>query len=362
MAPTGPLAPIVWRKRPQCGFPLRVAVSKTVNGALLRVILRYCESVGADGASLAAAIGLDRAQLDDPDRRFPARKARDLWRAARQATGDPGLALHVAAQINPAMFGLVGHLALISRNVGEALGHLQRYQRLLAEDSFWTVRHTRAALTIEYDMDVPPDDDVWRHGVELSLAHAFGALLFLTGSPVRPKLAQFTFADPGYREVYESVFGCPLRFSAASNRLVFPADVAGLPIRSSLPGMADVVQQQAERALHELDAGCGTAAAVGRILTMLLPSGQATLAEVARRLNVSERTLTRRLSEEGISFRELLAQYSFELARAYFEQGEAGVEEVAFRLGYADLTGFHRAFRKRAGCSPGEYRRRCRAQ
>ena len=48
MAPTGPLAPIVWRKRPQCGFPLRVAVSKTVNGALLRVILRYCESVGAD--------------------------------------------------------------------------------------------------------------------------------------------------------------------------------------------------------------------------------------------------------------------------------------------------------------------------
>jgi hypothetical protein len=97
---------------------------------LLREFLRYCESVGADGASLAAAIGLDRAAARRSQTAgIPARKARDPVAGGEAGHGRSrsGVACRGAEQ--SAMFGLVGHLALISRNVGEALGHLQRYQR-----------------------------------------------------------------------------------------------------------------------------------------------------------------------------------------------------------------------------------------
>ena len=335
-----------------------MGTGRTVSCSLAKVILAHCEALGVAPASLARDCGFEPAQLDDPDRRVPARRMRELWRAALRASGDPALALHIAGRSHPAMYGLVGHLAVISRSVGEALGHLCRFQRLLSDDGFWAMERSRGRLVLRFDMEVPPDADVWRQGVELSLANAVGALRFLTGQPLCPQSASFTYRDPGYRAAYAEVFGCPVRFLAKTNSLEFAPEVAALPVRSANPSLAAAAQREAEAALGALDAGKPTQAAAGRALVAMLPAGAVSLRAVAQTLGMSTRTLERRLQTDGTSFRRLLDGVRLELAQAWLREGNMGIEAIAFRLGFSDLTGFNRAFRKLAGCTPGEFRRR----
>ena len=82
------------------------------------------------------------------------------------------------------------------------------------------------------------------------------------------------------------------------------------------------------------------------------------LGAVAARLHVSERTLNRRLQQEGTSFRQVRGELLNAWARQHLRETEHSVEAIAAALGYQDAANFRRAFRKQEGCSPGEFRRR----
>lgn len=86
------------------------------------------------------------------------------------------------------------------------------------------------------------------------------------------------------------------------------------------------------------------------------PARAPTLAEVARALAVSPRTLRRRLAEEGTSYRQLTQAQRSAAARALLEDPELHVKGIAAELGFSDLTAFHRAFRRWCRRTPGEYR------
>ncbi|MFC0203436.1 helix-turn-helix domain-containing protein [Novosphingobium soli] len=87
-----------------------------------------------------------------------------------------------------------------------------------------------------------------------------------------------------------------------------------------------------------------------------LPSGRADVAEIARDMGMSERTLQRRITEEGTSFRDLLVEARKDLGRRLLSSETVQIDEVAYLLGYQDVTSFHRAFREWEGMSPGRWR------
>ena len=87
-----------------------------------------------------------------------------------------------------------------------------------------------------------------------------------------------------------------------------------------------------------------------------LPSGAPTQAEIARRLAVSTRTLHRRLAQAGTSFEELLDETRRELAIGYLQRTEYSIADVAYLLGFAQVSSFDRAFRRWTGRSPRESR------
>jgi AraC-like DNA-binding protein len=330
-----------------------MGTGRTVSCSLAKVILAHCEALGVASASLARDCGFEPAQLDDPTGACPPADARALEGGVARLRR-PALALHIAGRSHPAMYGLVGHLAVISRSVDEALGHLCRFQRLLSDDGFWSLERGRGRLVLRFDMEVPPDADVWRQGVELSLANAVGALRFLTGRPLCPRSASFTYSDPGYRAAYAEVFGCPVRFLAKTNALEFAPEVAALPVRTANPSLATAAQREAEAALGALDAGKPTQAAAGRALVSMLPAGAVSLRAVAQALGMSARTLERRLHNDGTSFRRLLDGVRLELAQAWLREGNMGIEAIAFR----SATRSHRlqpSVRKLAVAARGEF-------
>ncbi|MGB2288024.1 MAG: helix-turn-helix domain-containing protein [Porticoccaceae bacterium] len=91
-------------------------------------------------------------------------------------------------------------------------------------------------------------------------------------------------------------------------------------------------------------------------LIALLPNGTPSESHIAKKLNISERTLQRKLKEESCSFRELLATTRQSLACHHLENLDIPVNEISFLLGYSEETNFARAFKRWTGMSPSEYR------
>ncbi len=95
-----------------------------------------------------------------------------------------------------------------------------------------------------------------------------------------------------------------------------------------------------------------------QVLCRLLPQGEPKRDSVAQLLHLSQRTLQRRLQEEGTSYQQLLDDTRRELAEQYLGQPNLTLLEVAYLLGFADPSNFFRAFRRWFDMTPGEYRAR----
>ncbi len=92
------------------------------------------------------------------------------------------------------------------------------------------------------------------------------------------------------------------------------------------------------------------------MLPELLPHGKAGIADVARRLNTSARTLSRKLREEGAGFAEIRDALRAALARRYLADRALPVSEIAWLLGYLEVSSFTHAFRRWSGTTPREFR------
>jgi len=120
--------------------------------------------------------------------------------------------------------------------------------------------------------------------------------------------------------------------------------------------LLDMLNPQLERALEERRAQGSISEQVKWILKRLLAGSRPEIAAVARELGLSDRTLQRRIIDDGATFRRLLLEARQELAREYLNRPEIEVTEVAFLLGYEDSNSFYRAFRAWEGTTPSQLR------
>jgi AraC-like DNA-binding protein len=112
-----------------------------------------------------------------------------------------------------------------------------------------------------------------------------------------------------------------------------------------------------ERTLRELPAPDEFLHKVRQLVVDNLPHGIVSIADVAQRLSMSSRTLQRRFAEYGMTYDRLLDQTRYGLGMSYLRQPRLTVSEIAFLLGYTDISAFSRAFVRWAGLTPGQYRR-----
>ena len=137
------------------------------------------------------------------------------------------------------------------------------------------------------------------------------------------------------------------------------------PVSSSLEishneGMWSYFEPELSRRLSELDVDDTTSARVRAALVELLPAGESNIEDVARKLATSARTLQRRLSDEGTTFRKQLGHVRLLLAKQYLSSGDMSTDSIAFMLGYLEANSFVRAFTLWTGTTPAAYRAKSR--
>jgi len=167
----------------------------------------------------------------------------------------------------------------------------------------------------------------------------------------------FVQAQPKNLSAYTDAFpDATLRFNAPSFGFSFSAQVLDQPLAGADPKLHQIVHRYADLMLAELPSTQTLAGDIRRMLPGELARSKADAASVARKLHVSVRTLGRRLEEEGTSFKVLLNDVRRELALNMLVRGEMPIADVARQLDFADVSTFHRAFRRWTGQTPATYR------
>lgn len=327
----------------------------TVASTSTLAMVRTAEARGFETRDLLTAAGVSRATVEDPDARIPGPTVLALWSALRERTGDPALQLAAPTSLPIGAYRVVEYLIDASATVGAGVNRFARYFGLIADAMDLAIeeqgeeRRLRVALA---DGGAVP---------ALYVDYVFAAFVGRVRMRIRPDLrvlrVDVRHPEPPDPAPYTACFRAPVHFGAAADRLCFDLAEWNAPMEHADEALARLLEEHAcmlaARAPAPLDA---FVAEVRSALTAALPE-DAQAAAVARRLNVSVRTLQRRLVDAGTTFRDVADDARRGLAEAYLADPRVSIAEVAFLLGFSDQTSFNRAFRRWSGATPGAWRR-----
>jgi AraC-like DNA-binding protein len=326
---------------------------------LARLALMHLEAMsrwGVPRAEILREAGLDAAQLADPDARIPLASLVRLWRAAAARVADPLFGLHLGAGTRARDWGLVGYTMAFSATLRSALNRLARYGRIVSDALVVQLASGDDATWVR--LDVQPALRSLRPAADFRLAALLAVCREITGMPIAPRVVQLPYRRPPDVREYQRLFRGRLQFGALTTALLLAEDDLARPIAAADPSLAGYLDRLAEQAVTDLGEARTIRMRVRRALWSQLSEGVPALDRIARSLGMSERTLQRRLREEGTTFAAVLAELRHDLAEPLLRDGRLAVSEVAFLLGYEDAGSLHRVFRRRAGLTPRAYRRK----
>ena len=285
-----------------------------------------------------------------------------IYRAAGDLTsellGDDFVGLHAASATPRGSFGILEFAARSAPSVDQALKRTARYWRLLSETLRLDLERTSGEVALAHRLPNEPLC-LGRQGNEYTLAIFLRYLSEMTQVNLRATRVEFAHAAPPDVTPLEEYFGTTnLKFGGGRNLIAFDESILALPIPASDERLLPWLDGYADSLLPPESVAAQAVPDLHRQIRTCLQDGRSpTVAEVARRLHVSSRTLQRRLGEVSMSFYRILEQIRHELAESYLRDPRLSIYEIALRLGYANERGFERAFMKWHGTTPRAYRR-----
>ncbi|WP_374547934.1 AraC family transcriptional regulator [Rhodoblastus sp.] len=310
--------------------------------------------VGFDTAPLLKAATLDPAILHDRNIRVPTEKMSLLWRAAAELSGDPSIGLIGAAAPLPGNFDILGYAMLSSPNLRAAMHSISRYMRLVSDAAELTLEPAEEFVNVRFNL-FGGRETIPRQRIEFDLLTILNFFRWVAGRPAEPVSVQIVYPPSRDLARYAESFRCPVKFNAEFNGWVYTATA----LDARMPAFNPIVAQLHENLLQQEVAafdGTGLSMSVRREITRQLPSCEPRRDSVAHALNVSDRSLRRRLREEGTSFEKLLDSTRCDLAQNYLTRPNLSTAEVAYLLGFADPGTFFRACRRWFDTSPTQLR------
>jgi AraC-like DNA-binding protein len=310
---------------------------------------------GKNVARILAEAGLDAGTVDDPSARLEARAQVKVLELAAEELNDELLGFHLARDVDLRLAGLVYYVMASSEQLADALRNVERYGRIVNEAVRVRCRlDGGAAVWLDY-LDIDRRHD--RHHAEFWMVTLMRLCRQLTDNRLAPRRVQVRHLRPRPPAEFKAFFGTQVEFGADSDEILLTAPAASLPIVGRDTYLNDLLRRYADAALaSRTPRRASTRSKVERILPELLPHGTASLSEVARRLGVSSRSLSRKLQEENTTFAHVLDELRATLAEHHLADHDLRVSEVAWLLGYQEVSSLTHAFKRWRGTTPRQFR------
>ena len=327
----------------------------SATGLIARLAFARMREAGKDMAAVLSGAGLTVKQVDDPTVRLEVRTQIKVLELAADVLQDDFLGFHLARSFDLREVGLFYYVMASSDHLADALRNAERYSGINNEGVRLHFRSDGAmVIALDYrNVDRRSD----RHQMEFWLTAIVRLCRQLTDSRIAPrKLKVRHFRDSTPAE-YKSFFASDLEFGSDADAIVFSEQVASVPLVGADTHLNELLQQYADEArAHRPQERSSVRVDVERVIPPLLPHGKAKTSEVARQLGVSRRTLSRSLFAEGVTFAKILEELRAALARRYLKDPALTISEIAWLLGYREMSSFTHAFKRWTGMSPLQFR------
>lgn len=336
-------------------LPANLAEASTLSG-VAALIERSLVLYDCDPGPLFDRAGIDPDTSGDPAARLPTSAMQRLWALSLEETGDPCFGLTVARQFQPAVLQGLGFAWLASDTLRDALGRLARFSRMI--NQVVNIRVEDTATSTDLVMAGP---EKWPNFVYA--ASDLGMAIFLqmcrctVGEDIDPIHVTMQRPRPPFPciEKFEEFFRAQIDYSSPDNRLGFDRNVMDKPLVTAHPELARINDQVVVDYLARFDRS-SIALQVRSWIIHHLPDGAPNQEKIANTLHVSLRGLQRKLRDENVTFRELLANTRQELALQYIRETHRSIGEITYLLGFSEPSNFTRAFKRWTGMSPAEFR------
>lgn len=277
-----------------------------------------------------------------------------IWHSVRELGKDGTLGWKGFRDVKSEQFHPTLLAALNARTYHESLERLARYKQLCGAQEFQFTEKGE-----EFEVEVSWPFAAGEQPPALLLDANFALVMELGRRGTRTTLAPQRLElvrqeDPG--DGLGEYFGCRVEYGCPRDALVLRADDLGIPFVAHNEALLQLIAPQLEGQLEATRARQTIHEQVKWVLRRLLAGNRPDIEVVAKELGMSGRTLQRRISEEGTSFRQLLTETRKELVEEYLVDDTLEIAETAFLLGYDDANSFYRAFRSWTGTTPSEWR------
>lgn len=328
----------------------------TLTMAYCRVLTDWLASRGQPLGPVLAALDVPESALADADRRVSRLRFNAALERAIEQTGDPYVGLHAGERVRPAHYGVLGYLMMSADTSRQIIEAHQRWHQLVMGGVEVDYEEGQGLLRLRESLP-PLPGLVTRPGGECHAASMLSFARWIFGRQFRPVDMQFPYPQPESLDEYRRIFGCELVFDAPCFGLSIRNSELDRPLPQADPELRQMMEARAARQAAEL--GIEADAFMGQLraaIARLLPQAVPDMEQVAAALNISERTLQRRLQQRGTHFKASLDDVRRDLALAHVRDPQLSLMDIAFLLGFSQQSAFNRAFRRWADCSPGSYR------
>lgn len=296
---------------------------------------------------------MDSKGPENPEARIRFSSFNQVWAALIKTSDNPCVGLKIAEFWHPSYMHVLGYAWLASNSLREALNRFVRYSRIVSDAGGFETQADSETFSLIFDSEFShvhlPE------AIDATMAMVVHMCRLNCGNDFKPLSVNFIHPEPDCSEQFFEYFKPDIHFDETSNRILFSVEEIDTQSPGSNPHLASLNEKVITKYLLRID----KEDIINRVkvcITDMLQSGNVASDAVAKNLGLSERTLQRRLKEEGTTFLTLKDDVRKNLSLDYIRNTKIEMTEIAFLLGYSEQSAFSRSFKRMTGMSPGEAR------
>lgn len=323
-------------------------------------IIQFAGQQGANQQDLLRLTGLTMSELNDETLRLDVAIYNAVLENALAQTNDKSLGLHLGEYLNLSAAGLIVQLAQSSETVRQAVDFMIQFANLGCQALPFSLHENDK----EIELRITPNK-LWLNQSPESVRHtADGIMVFtirelntLTHQKFYPTRIQFHYNQPNDLKEYQRIFKCVVDFNYPYTSIFFNNRLFQEKIITSDYNLLKILVQHAELKLATMEQQADFSTIVKQMILNLVQPEFPTIEQVAANLNLSIRTLQRRLKSEQKTYKSVLDNLKQQFAMDYIKNPQLTVSEIAYLLDYSEVSAFSRSFKRWTGTTPNQFRK-----
>lgn len=333
-----------------------MAMVATTLGGWVLALARALESYNIDPLPLCESAGIDLDDAWDPNARFEVVKTTRLFQQGAKASGDPCFGLTVGRMMRPTSWHALGFSLWASQDINQVLERVHRFIKIFTSCAYSGIERESDRVRL-WGRAFP----AYRPVLGDHQYEAFLSTIALTCrhiyphhfQPLRVGLPRQIALDD--MSSFERMFRCPVLLDQDGVWMEVDLDTASRRLPTANSELAQKNDQICIEYISRFDRADVQSRVYYRLLEGLI-EGEPSMDAMAEKLNMSVRSLQRKLKAQGSSYKQLVDDVRKDLAMQYMEQSHMSIGEISYLLGFCHVSNFSRAFKRWSGHSPLEWR------